>query len=190
MNVKTILTALVLGFALTPRAAAGPFDGTVPAIPSSGAVTSAMIEEGTITAGDVSRTSTFTVAGLVVNGAVSSHHGIKLGAGDGTETNVSMIPGGTVRVNFGSDAIIRNSGSMGLQLTGDAATGFIKFEGGAQHYNRTKAQIDTFAPAAIGMTIFCTNCNTNGDLCVSTGTAVAQFKRVGAGATVGCGTGE
>ena len=56
------------------------------------------------------------------------------------------------------------------------------------HWSRTKAQFDAITPAAKGDVYFCTDCAVP-NLCVSTGTALAQFVRVDL-STAGCGTGN
>lgn len=55
-------------------------------------------------------------------------------------------------------------------------------------FSRTKAQVDTLVPGAAGEIIFVSNVATSGDVCVSTGTAAAQWRRIGTAA--GCGTNE
>lgn len=54
--------------------------------------------------------------------------------------------------------------------------------------SKTKAQFDTLDPVIAGEVYFCSDC-TEKLLCVSTGTAAAQFQRVDS-TTIGCGTGE
>ena len=67
---------------------------------------------------------------------------------------------------------------------------------GAQHdvelsvplalFSRTRAQIDTLAADSAGQIIYCSDCSV-ANVCVSTGTAAAQWLRVDS-TTIGCGT--
>lgn len=91
------------------------------------------------------------------------------------------------------------SGSVGASITYEGGTGgtigigttsptsTLDVAGEVGLFSRTAAQIDALVPTKAGAVIFCSNCATSGDVCVSTGTAVAQWRRIGT--TQGCGTG-
>lgn len=58
---------------------------------------------------------------------------------------------------------------------------------------KTRSQIDSVTAIACGQLVFCSDCATSGDICVSTGTGacgtkLAQFRRIGT--TAGCGSQE
>lgn len=119
--------------------------------------------------------------------------------------------GGTLRIRRLTDAFsgftpalnIDSSDKVGIGTASPATTldvnGDAQFGSGAtkstftatgfwEPISKTKAQIDTLVPTKAGQVITCSNCATSGDLCISTGTLAAQWRRVGTAA--GCGTNE
>lgn len=80
---------------------------------------------------------------------------------------------------------IDNSGNIVMGSAGTVST--FTATGFWQMPTRTKAQIDTLDPTIAGEPVYCSNCNYT---CVSTGTAAAQFGRIGAETTTGCGSGS
>lgn len=104
---------------------------------------------------------------------------------------VLTIPAGSNKIGLGTRAPSTKLHMSSGTFTVDGNTQLVaNFGGTVRLWSRTKVQIDTLVPGAAGETVFCSNCNTNGDVCVSTGTAAAQWHRVGAAASVGCGTNE
>ena len=85
-----------------------------------------------------------------------------------TEIAIGLSRGGGSPVDY-----------MVLTSTGLTVSGTIGL------WSRTKAQIDAITPTAVGSVLFCSNC-TIPDVCVSTGTTLSGFKKIGE--TAGCGT--
>lgn len=76
--------------------------------------------------------------------------------------------------------------SSTIVLDGNVSPAINIKNGGLQVWSRTKAQVDALVPEAVGQIIFCSDCST-ANICVSTGTAAAQWLRVDS-TTVGCGS--
>ena len=114
--------------------------------------------------------------------------------------NTSNIEHGNIRLNTQGGLIIdtaEDTNGGGLWLRPKAATG-VTFGSGAdqstmtasgfwQPLAKTKAQIDALTPTAVGQVIYASDTTLPG-LCVSTGTAIAQWRKMEGPAGLGCGT--
>lgn len=112
---------------------------------------------------------------------------LSLGNSDGGTNLVVDGPTGNVGVGTASPATlldVNGSAQFGSGATKSTftATGFW------EPYSRTRAQIDTLVPTKVGQVIYASDTTLPG-LCVSTGTAAAQWRKVES-ATLGCGSGN
>ena len=101
------------------------------------------------------------------------------------------IVGGTLKVqsnqfSVGVSTLAVTGGKVGVGTASPSA--MLDVSGTIGAWSRTMAQINALVPTAVGQIVFCNNCTVT-NLCVSTGTAVAQFLRVDS-TTAGCGTGN
>ena len=107
-----------------------------------------------------------------------------------------VVAGGNVGIGTTGPAQKLHMSSGTLLIDGNAATPFqigissfvIRSSGAFSPQARTKAQIDLMTPVAVGEYIDCTDCTLPG-LCRSSGTAVAQWRKVES-STLGCGSGN
>lgn len=81
---------------------------------------------------------------------------------------------------------VQQNGNTGIGTSSPAT--LLDVAGQTGLLSRTKTQIDVLVPGKTGALIFCSNCATSGDVCASTGTAAAQWRRIGT--TAGCGANE
>lgn len=151
-------------------------------------VTDALTVNGSATLGNASA-DVFTLNGgtMVVR---NNSQAVQIGTSTTDGTYILNIDGANRRLGIGNSAP-----TVELDVTGSiTASGVVKSTspivtaGGMRFFARTKAQFDALDPITVGETYVCSDC-TEVLLCVSTGTAVAQFQRVDS-ATAGCGTGE
>ena len=101
-----------------------------------------------------------------------------------------------VTINNPTTAFAIPTGNQVLSVAGDARGASISAIGWAVisgtltvsnyfiPYSRTRAQLNTLVPGLVGAQVFCSNCATNGDMCVSTGTTAGQWRRIGT--ALGC----
>ena len=138
--------------------------------------------------------STVTATGLW-NGVAGTEAAPSLSFGDGPDmglyrvnaSRMGITVAGTKRVQLNYDSVpvmmdVEGSAQFGSGATKSTftATGFW------EPYSRTKAQIDTLVPTKVGQVIYASDTTLPG-LCVSTGTAAAQWRKMES-ATLGCGT--
>ena len=115
-------------------------------------------------------------------------------------TNTSNVEHGNIRLNTQGGLIIdteedTNGGNIWLRPnTGDgvsfgsgAAQSTFTASGFWEPISKTKAQIDALTPTKVGQIIYASDVTLPG-LCVSTGTAVAQWRKIEGPAGLGCGT--
>lgn len=76
---------------------------------------------------------------------------------------------------------IETGGDIGIGTTDPTA--LLEVAGVIETFSRTVAQVQSLTPTAVGQILYCSNCTTP-DMCVSTGTAVNQFRRIGT--SLGC----
>lgn len=120
--------------------------------------------------------------------------------GDNT-TDLLIVDGSADAVGIGSDStpdatlevtpraadsyslrVSSNNGSTNL-LAVNAANGEVELGVPLLPYIRTKAQIAAITPRAVGLVYQCSDCANTYTLCVTTGTAINQFREVGTAAS-------
>jgi len=138
--------------------------------------------DGVLEIGTHPNISSFTVTGgLTMNQAaqalISTGNVSVPGLGFVGDTNTGIYSSGADSLNFATGGAQAGSFNSAQTLILLAPT---------RLFSRTALQIDTLTPVSAGDVIFCSNCATSGDVCVSTGTAAAQWRRIGT--TAGCGS--
>ena len=124
--------------------------------------------------------------GFTATGNVTSHIPFFTLAGAGT-------PSERMRVHSdGNVGISTNAPTSTLHVAGSASFGSIgqssfTAQGFWEPFSRTKAQIDALTPTKVGQIIYASDTTLPG-LCISTGTAVAQWRKMEGPAGLGCGT--
>ena len=124
--------------------------------------------------------------GLVGSGAAASYVGF-------FTNNTSANPAERMRVHSdGNVGISTNAPTSTLHVAGSASFGSIgqssfTAQGFWEPFSRTKAQIDALTPTKVGQIIYASDTTLPG-LCISTGTAVAQWRKMEGPAGLGCGT--
>ena len=84
---------------------------------------------------------------------------------------------------------MRTAGTAVEVITVDGAGDIVFPSGTFKPWPRTRAQISALTPGSVGEYVDCTDCTLPG-LCRSTGTAIAQWRKVEGPSTLGCGVGN
>lgn len=160
-----------------------------------------------VSGGGSSFTSGVTASSVTSQGNLAMNlNGASIGWNDGAGNIRQMLSFGSVFEINGGNAFNTRIGNGGGNTSIGVTTAFpttLNVEGTAQFgsgaakstftasgfwepYSRTKAQIDLLVPTKVGQVIYASDTTLPG-LCVSTGTAAAQWRKMES-ATLGCGT--
>lgn len=106
-----------------------------------------------------------------------------------SSNNISLVTSSRDMLHVTASSItVTPNASSGLSVFYNVSAGSMTVTSGLTGlWAQTTSQINSITPSAVGQMLFCSDC-TNPDICVSTGTSIAQFRRIGT--TAGCGSGN